>query len=80
MGLVAVGGSSDYEVAGFEPFVVAAAGGDEVGDVGASSVAMPFLHVVEFASVHGSAAFETSPVPNGHRQALGGVRQALLAA
>ena len=77
--MVAVGGSPDYEVVGFEPFVVAAADGYEVIHVGPAAVAVPFLDVVEFASVHGSAAFETSPVPHGHREPLGGVRQALLA-
>jgi len=70
----------DCEVVGFEPFVVAAADGDEVVDVGGSSVSVPLLHVVEFASVHGCAAFEASPVPDCDSEALGGVTKPLVAA
>ncbi len=79
LGLVAVGGSSDYEVVGFYPFVVAAADGDEVVDVGGSLVAVPLGHVVEFASVHGLAALEAATVPDSYGEALGGVAESLVA-
>ena len=43
LGSVAVAGSSDYELLGLEPLVMAPADGDEVVDVGGSSVSVPFL-------------------------------------
>ena len=79
LGSVAVGGSVYYEVLGIEPVVVAPADGDEIVDIGGSSVSVPFLHVVEFASMHGGAAFEASAVPDGDRQSLGGVSESLVA-
>ena len=78
-GLVAVGGPSDYEVAGFQTLVVTAADGDQVVDIGGATVAVPFSDVVEIASVHGSAAFEASSVADGHGQSLRGIGKALLA-
>lgn len=78
--MVAVGGAGDYEVLGFEPLVVFAADGDQVVDVGAAVVAVPFLDVVEFAAVYGGVAFEASSVADGYGQALGGVGEALVAA
>ena len=40
---------------------------------------MPFLDVVEFASVHWRTAVEAAAVPDSHRQALRGVPESLLA-
>ena len=80
VGLVAGGVSPDGEVLGFEPFVVAAADGDQVVDVGRATVFMPFLYVVEIASVHGGAALEAASVSRSHREALGSVGQPLVAA
>lgn len=45
-GLVAVGGSPDHQVVGFQPFVVPAADGDKVVHVGSAAVAVPFLDVM----------------------------------
>ena len=58
-------GSANHEVLRFEPFVVAAAYGDQIIDVGGAMVAAPFLDVLEFASMHGGAAFVASPDPYG---------------
>ena len=78
VGLVAVGGSSDYEILGLEPFVVVAADSGEIADVGPATVAVPFLDVVEFASVHGGTALEASAVSDGDCEALGNVAQSLV--
>ena len=78
-GFVAVGGADDYEVFGFELFVVASADGDQIVYIGGSAVAVPLSDVVEFAAVHRGPALEAAPVADCHRQALGGIGEALVA-
>ena len=80
LGLVPVGSSAHYQVVGLQPLVVAATHRDQVVDVGGSSVSVPFLHVVEFASVHGCAALETASVPDRYCESLGRVPEPLVAA
>ncbi len=46
LGLYSVGGWCDFQVVGFEPFVVPWADGYEVVDVGSAAVAVPFFDVV----------------------------------
>lgn len=60
--------------------MVVAANGDEVVDVGGPSVSVPFLHVVEFGSVHGCAAFEAAAVSDRYCESLGRVAESLVAA
>ena len=44
---------------------MAAVHGDQIVGVGPAGVAVPFLDVAEFASMHGGAVFEVSPVAFG---------------
>ena len=77
-GHVSIGGAHDDEVLGLEPPVVSSADRDQIVDVGPAAVSVPLLDVVEFAPVHGRAAFEASAVAYGDGQALGGVTEALV--
>ena len=62
----AVDGSYHLKVFGLQHAMMFAAYGNEVVHIGSSVVAVPFLDVMQFASVHRRPALEASAIPNSY--------------